>query len=494
MLNGSGQQAVIYARVSSIKQTVEGAGLASQETRCREFAKLKGYAVTEVFTDDVSESLIDRPGMKAMLAYLRRHRAKGVVVIIDDLTRLARNLKAHLELRAAIGAAGGVLASPSIEFGDSSDSLLVENLLASVSQHQRQKNGEQTKNRMRARVLDGFAVTRAPVGFKYRREPGRGRVLVRDEPLASVIVEALEGYAAGRFETQADVARFFEAHPLFPKERSGIVRRNRAADILRCPLYAGYIEAPGWGVSLRPARHEGLISFQTFQRIQERLNGINRQPQRRNLKEDFPLRGFVACASCNRPLTACWSTGSHGRYAYYLCHGPKCPEKGKSIRRDVIEGEVEALLKSARPGASLFQVASRIFRDLWDQRLVQAKSGIAALEAQRLKIEKQVAQLLDRIVEATVPSVVKAYEQKIEKLKADRLTIQERLNAATPTREHFGKTLRTALAFLATLGNSGKPDGLKTGKQSYVWSSRADLPMTGSKDFERRSYLCPSNF
>jgi site-specific DNA recombinase len=35
------RKAVIYCRASSAKQTVRGDGLASQETRCREFAKLQ---------------------------------------------------------------------------------------------------------------------------------------------------------------------------------------------------------------------------------------------------------------------------------------------------------------------------------------------------------------------------------------------------------------------------------------------------------------------
>lgn len=59
-------------------------------------------------------------------------------------------------VRAALSEAGGKLESPSIEFGEDSGSILVENLLASVSQHQRQKNGEQTVNRMRARTLSGY--------------------------------------------------------------------------------------------------------------------------------------------------------------------------------------------------------------------------------------------------------------------------------------------------------------------------------------------------
>ena len=61
------RSAVVYCRVSSVKQTVEGSGLGSQETRCREFAKHKNYEVAEVFTDDLSGSLSTRPGMDAML-------------------------------------------------------------------------------------------------------------------------------------------------------------------------------------------------------------------------------------------------------------------------------------------------------------------------------------------------------------------------------------------------------------------------------------------
>ncbi len=83
-------------------------------------------------------------------------KPKAQAAIIDDISRLARGVMAHFELRMKIDKAGGVLFSPSIEFGEDSDSQLVESLLASVSQHQRQKNGEQTVNRMRARVQNGY--------------------------------------------------------------------------------------------------------------------------------------------------------------------------------------------------------------------------------------------------------------------------------------------------------------------------------------------------
>ena len=255
---GTGQPAVIYCRVSDPKQVRDGDGLNSQETRCREFARRKGYVVVEVYKDDISGGSTERPAMAAMLGYLRKRRTSNIVVIIDDISRLARGLAAHLELRASISRAGGVLESPSIEFGEDADSILVENLLASVSQHQRQKNGEQTKNRMRARVMNGYWVFQAPAGYTYARVTGRGQMLRRDEPVASVVREAMEGFASGRFETQADVMRFLQENPLFPKDSSGTIRHQRVHWMLTQSVYAGYVEAPNWGVSRRIGQHEAL--------------------------------------------------------------------------------------------------------------------------------------------------------------------------------------------------------------------------------------------
>lgn len=67
------EKAVIYCRVSSAKQTSRGDGLGSQETRCREFAKYKGYEVVEVFRDDMSGSLTSRPGRLIPLTTVALH-------------------------------------------------------------------------------------------------------------------------------------------------------------------------------------------------------------------------------------------------------------------------------------------------------------------------------------------------------------------------------------------------------------------------------------
>lgn len=449
MSKTSEKYAVIYCRVSSKSQTKRGDGLGSQETRCREHARYRGYIVEEVFKDDMTGSLIDRPGMKAMLKYLRKNKSNPRVAIIDDISRLARSVDAHIQLRSAIASAGGILESPSIEFGDDSDSELQEFIMATVAQHQRKKNAEQTVNRMKSRVMNGYYVFSCPLGYKYKLTADRGNILIPDEQLAPIIKEALEGYASGRFQIQAEVKRFLESQPAFPKSRNGTVIFQRVTDILKRVVYAGYVEAPCWGVSLRKGHHEPLIDFSTYQKIQDRLEGNAKTPARKDLNEDFPLRGTVLCGCCNTPLTACWSKGRYARYAYYHCPKKGCESYGKSIKRDVIEGEFEDLLNRMQPTQGLLNIVNRMFKAVWDCRMHTQKEHKQAIQREIKKIEQNIEQFLDRIADAESATVMSAYEKRIQKLEKEKITMQEKLAMCGRPIKGYDDTLRTAIQFLS---------------------------------------------
>ena len=446
-----GTPAVIYCRVSSKAQTKRGDGLGSQENRCREYATYKGYPVEDVFTDDVSGSLADRPGILAMLDWLRKHRRQSPVVIIDDISRIARDVRTHFKLRELVTAAGGTLKSPSIEFGEDSDSILIENMLASVSQHQREKNSEQTKNRMRARTLNGYWVFQAPIGYRYERQSGHGNLLVRNEPYASILQEALEGYASGRFETQVEVKRFLERQPEYPKDLpNGEIRNQRVAEILTRPVYAGYIEVPNWNVSLRKGHHEGLISFETFDKIQKRLHGTAKAPARKDINADFPLRGFILCNDCGKPLTACWSQGKNRKYPYYLCPTKGCESYRKSIKRDELEEAFEGLLQGLEPSTGLYELAKAMFRDAWDMKRAQTVDAAKTMKASIKRIETEIEKLLDRIVDAGNDSVVAAYEKRIAKLEREKTLAEEKLSTAGKPRTTLEESFEHAFRFLSS--------------------------------------------
>ena len=445
-------KALVYARISSVAQLKKGHGLVSQETRCREFAKMKGYEVEDVFFDKaVSGGTLQRPGIQAMLAHMKAGRREAAyVVLIDDISRLSRDIRVHLDLRDAIAACGGRLESPSIEFGEDSDSILIENLLASVSQHQRQKNAEQTRNRMRARLMNGYWTFIGCMGYRFEKVTGRGKMLVRDEPLASIIQEGLEGYASGRFQLQAEVKRFFESQPAFPKNRRGVVRNQLVTDILTKPLYAGMVEKTDWGVSMRKGQHEGLISFETFQRIQERLTEKAKAPVRANINNDFILRGAVACAECGNPMTACWSTSKTGKkHPYYMCFQKGCSACRKSIRRDDMESAFEALLGQLQPVEQIVSLSKKMFRTMWDSQIAKGEEQRRCLQKQIRDTEEKIENFLDRIVDADNSSVVAAYEKRIAALEKDKLVMVEKLETQGRPRHGFEEMFELAMQFLS---------------------------------------------
>jgi site-specific DNA recombinase len=264
------------------------------------------------------------------------------------------------------------------------------------------------------------------------------------EPTASVIQQALEGYATGRYETQVEVQRFLENQPAYPqKDTQGRVHPSRVKEILTNPFYAGYVEHQPWNVCLRKGQHEGLITLEAFEKIQQRLKGHAKAPARKDITADFPLRGFVLCGDCHKPLTACWSQGKTKKFPYYLCYYKDCASKGKSIARDKVEGEFETLLGQLKPTRELFDIATAMFKNAWNQQSQHTAEMLKVAKQNIQTIEKQIGLLVDRIIEASLPAVIGKYETRIAELEKEKLLLQETLHMQAKPQGRFGSASLT---------------------------------------------------
>ncbi|EIE50556.1 resolvase-like protein [Citreicella sp. 357] len=222
-------------------------------------------------------------------------------------------------------------------------------------------------------------------------------------------------------------------------------------------LYAGYVEAPKWGVHVRQGHHEGLIDFETYQQIQDVLEGKKRRPAARaDINEDFPLRGFVACDCCGNAMTGAWSKGKYRHYAYYRCQTRTCENKGKSVPVAKMDEGFANILKGTLPAKELFELAKAMLRDAWNMRLALALGEKEALQKQLADIDGQLEGMLDRIVEANSASVVRAYESRIEKLERDKLVLQEKINKSVPPKGRLEDCIELSLKFLSSPWNIWK--------------------------------------
>jgi site-specific DNA recombinase len=183
---------LVYCRVSSKKQLKEGDGLASQETRLRIYAQGKAQPVVQVFSDNLTGSEQRRPGLQALLAFLRDNPHTRYRVLFDHLDRWVRDTNLSADLDRAVTECGAVLESPGVVYDGTSSSRLLKHVTVAFADYHRVNNAEQTVNRMTSRIMNGFAAFAATVGYRYGRVSGlNGRVLIPQEPAASVVREGL---------------------------------------------------------------------------------------------------------------------------------------------------------------------------------------------------------------------------------------------------------------------------------------------------------------
>jgi len=452
-ISGKQQRAVIYCRVSGKKQTTDGSGLDSQEHRCRQYAAAKSYEVALVFPDDVSGSgdFMNRKGMVALLQFLDDHPHEKFVVIFDDLKRYSRDVEFHHKLRRHMEARNATRECLNFNFENSPEGKLKETITVAAGEYERESNARQNWQKSIARLEQGYSVQAVPpVGYKYVKSKNGGKVLVRDEPVASIVAEALEGYASGRFASQAELTRFLQEHPLFPKNGyNGAIRQWTVVEMLRRHLYAGLIDGRSWGVSIREGKHEGLISVATFERIQQKLDGGVYAPARKDIGLDFPLRGAVSCSSCDTPLTAGWSTGRYKKYPYYFCRCKTCSMYGKMIGRQKIETEFEAVLSDLQPNTQTSALFRAMFKNCWEMFRQDAAASLKAVKTEMLEVEKQISKLVDRIVEANSPRVVTAIEKRIDELETRQLVLREKVVQNGEPLAPFEKMFELSMRFLA---------------------------------------------
>lgn len=93
----------------------------------------------------------------------------------------------------------------------------------------------------------------------------------------------------------------------------------------------------------------------------------------KKLNNDFPLKGFIRCTSCDKKLTAGWVKGRKEKYARYWCWNSKCKAR-VSAGRDQIENAFLRILGMLVPTQAFLHELPRHAKTHWAQRLNRIKS------------------------------------------------------------------------------------------------------------------------
>lgn len=431
-----------YARVSDKSQETNGTGGMSQETRCVKKLEELDIPLDRSFIDTYTGGgdFMNRPAMRALLAYIDANPAKQFVVIFDDLKRFARDTEFHIKLRTELKIRDVIPLCLNFKFDESPEGMFVETVFAAQAELERKQNARQVIQKMKARLDSGYWPFAKKRGYDMVLVPGRGKVAQPNKIGYEAIKPALEGFASGNLPRKVDVAKFLIEHGLW-EGKAPVRMLDLVSVILKDSFYAGWVEYEPWDAKRIRGVHDPLIEPEVFERIQARLStGSATQKPRKDTSEEFPLRGLLVCAVCDGHLCASPSSGRTKKYEYYFCQNKGCEMFYKSLRKKDVEDGFTELLSRNRLKPKVEGVASTVFDKIWSKEAEAYKWQEYLVEQRKTELSKKLKELSEMARKAKSEAVVRTYETLIE----EAATELEKMEAAGPVVRDLGIPYRTA--------------------------------------------------
>ncbi len=399
-------KAIIYTRVSSEEQ-VSNLSLDVQEKSCREYCARNGWTVEAVYREEgESAKTADRTALRQMMSALRAHPGRVDYIVVYDTSRFARDVYVHTSLKQLLMKSGVRLRAATQPLEDTAAGRAIEGVFAVFNQLDNELRAEKIEAGMKETVARGKWPWKAPIGYRNDRSAD-GRKIVAPDDQARLVRKAFEAVAAG--EAPATVLRRVTALGLATK-KGRPVRLQEFRPMLRNPFYKGIVRSNHWGIETQ-GQHEALVDPTTWAQVQMQLVGRPEAPgivRRQKEHPEFPLRGFVRCAACGRPLTASLSRGKMGvRYGYYRCWAKDCG--AVQIRAESLDEAFGQLLRQVELASGIVRLVEGALFDLWKELRRGSKQEAAVVKRRMSELEQK----KKRLVQAYI------YDQAIDRAMYD---------------------------------------------------------------------------
>ena len=407
------RRAILYIRVSTDEQADKGYSLQHQEERLRKYCELQGIEVILLFKDDHSAKTFERPEFIKLLAFVRKNKNCADLLLFTKWDRFSRNAG---DAYGMINTLNKLTVEPqAIE--QPLDLAIPENkiMLAFYLAAPEVENDRRALNvlvGMRRAKKEGRWVVMAPKGYKNVRDENNRPIIIPSDD-AKYMQQAFEEIAKGILSID-EVRRMLN-------EKGFVCGKNNFWKLVRNSVYCGKIHIPAYkdeAEQIVIGKHEQLISEELFYEVQDILNGRKKKfPTKYTRREELPLRGFLQCPKCGKPLTGSASQGNGGKYFYYHCT-PKC---GERVRAETVNQGLLNNLSSISANKSVINYYYQAMMELFKSRSKDKNQTLRKLQEEinvnKERLDNAQQMRLDKEIEAKEYSEIKSrYEQTINGL------------------------------------------------------------------------------
>lgn len=410
-------KSIIYCRVSTKEQAEKGYSLESQKQECSKFAINNSYKIDKIFIEKgESAKTTSRTELQKLIKYTVLNKKNLSSLIIWKFDRLARNLLDQLELIKEFSTLGIRVFSVTENNEQTSVGKLMRNIIGSFAQYENDLRSERTIKGMQQSVKEGRWCWQAPIGYKNTRDYANKPLLVPNED-SGLIIDAFK-LADKNIYTQSEIVSILK------KQGYKKINKTLLGRIFHNPIYAGMIKVD-WFDEYFDGIHKPIISKELFFKVRNTID--NKRPvyiQRKRINPDFPLRNFVKCGLCGKPLSASWNRGKKKKYPYYMCQN-----RDMIVRKEKLESLFYDELLKIQPQENVINLFKAIVLDVWKERQGANKSLYSKLQNQLTKLYDKKKRINEMAVEGFFDK--ENYKLQLKNINNDIIVKKIELNENT---------------------------------------------------------------
>ena len=402
----NGNTAVIYARYSSSNQREES--IEGQIRICTEYAKKKGYKITNQYIDRAMTGKNDnRPAFRQML----NDSDKGMfdVLLVYKTDRFARNRYDSAIHKTRLKKNKVQIEYAAEQIPNDSTAVLIEGFLENLAEYYSVNLSENTKrgkyeNALKKKSNGGVT----PIG--YKRIDGS---LVIDEVKAPVVQFAFQSYIDGI--SYANIIKK-------ARERYGIkLSMSGLKLILQNEVYTGkYIYNTYDGETfVYEDNHEAIVSRETYEKAKEKRLANKRSPNAGKGKRKYALSGLINCGECGGHIIVSHSykKGEPAFFRLYCLNRKEHKNCNNPTRKmEIVENAViEAIKNKILDRKTIKTLAEKACSLQEDNSLDKLKE----LQTELKNVQKSKNNIIAAIEQGIITPTTKDRLQELEHLESD---------------------------------------------------------------------------
>ena len=436
----------LYARKSSESEDRQVASIESQITELTALAQREGLEVVKVFSEARSAKAPGRPLFNEMLQRLHRGEAQGI--LCWKLDRLARNpidggqiswmlqqgIIKHIRTYERSYYPTDNVLMISVEFG------MANQYILDLSQN--------TKRGLRAKAERGWYPGPAPVGYMNNPQRRKGeREILKDPERFDTVRKMFDLMLTGNY-TPPQILKIATEKWGFRMMNGKPMARSSIYRMFTEPFYYGVFEYPKGSGNWYKGKHEPMITYEEYRRIQELLGGKEKPKPKTRF---FPFRGLIRCGECGAMITAeekikRQKNGNVHRYVYYHCTKRKDPNcSQKCIEERELERQILDILENIRIPQEFCEWAIKQLQAEAEKEREYKSKLSANLKRQYERCQRKIDALIDMRTDGEITQ--EEFLRKKSELEKEKLNIQELLGKADDKMDQWCEKVKEVFHF-----------------------------------------------